>query len=791
MGSRIANTLLSKWRRRKSMGQQFIKPPNNQTALAKYLKGDSPCRPKQVQKFYSNKMLNKLQVGIITSLITILIYQPLIFIGSRQVSAATPAFATLSSTAIYAIHGGGSGSANTISTLNLSTGALTSVHTAGITSSAAMGMDATTNTLYYTERTTSPNTLRRYDGTTESGSLGGFSGTSSGTPMLRIGFTNGTGYAIASNNEMFSFTNAVSPTITSLGTVNFVGTSPSGSTASGDIAFDGYNRGWAIFGNSLYRMDLNVSPPNAYPIGQITVSGSPLSTGSFTVGSIAFDTTGDLYIAAVASSGTSSNIYRVSVDDATATQVGSSLATVVSDLASGNHPFIAPNIVATKSVSPTTNVRPGDTLTYTVEIENTGNSPTVVTAFTDTLPTGTTYVASSATLNGTSLGAVAYPFNTAYTINGRTASSGTIKSGNANRATITYQVTVNTTSPPASVVNQGVVTYLDGPPAGVSTTTTTSTVDSPVAGYKSVKLTTDADSNGVASPGDTLTWTVSYKNTTAFTVSNVQINDHLPANVTINSTGGQSVAVSGSGTAATKNTSYTGATGGAASNTLAAGATLGNSGVITVTITTTINSGFSGTLSNQATATGDSVPGSGTLSDNIDSTTASLPSGVTVPAGSITQTQVASIDPTTVTVPAIPLVTLVKSCPSPADCSSATQLPGTELTYRIVFSNIGNGQAQQLVILDPIPTETDFKLSSVTSNLGSSGLTITTEYSNDYLAASPGSATWTYTPSSSGGGADAGYDRNVKAIRWRVTAGNLSPTAPNNTGDVGFTVRIK
>jgi uncharacterized repeat protein (TIGR01451 family) len=138
-----------------------------------------------------------------------------------------------------------------------------------------------------------------------------------------------------------------------------------------------------------------------------------------------------------------------------------------------------------------------------------------------------------------------------------------------------------------------------------------------------------------------------------------------------------------------------------------------------------------------------------------------------------------------------PDVTLVKSCPSPADCLTASQSPGTELTYQINFTNVGGSAAQQLVLVDAVPDYTDFKVSSVTTNLGTTGLVMTVEYSNDYNSASPGTATWTYTPSSGGGGAASGYDRNVRAIRWRVTAGTLSYLAPNNTGNFGFTVKIR
>jgi hypothetical protein len=91
---------------------------------------------------------------------------------------------------------------------------------------------------------------------------------------------------------------------------------------------------------------------------------------------------------------------------------------------------------------------------------------------------------------------------------------------------------------------------------------------------------------------------------------------------------------------------------------------------------------------------------------------------------------------------------------------------------------------RSLVIKDPIPPLTDFKVGSVTHSLGTTGLTVAVAYSNN------GGSTWTYTPVSGGGGASAGYDRNVTNLQWTFT-GNLSQTSPNNTGSVGFTARIR
>ena len=129
----------------------------------------------------------------------------------------------------------------------------------------------------------------------------------------------------------------------------------------------------------------------------------------------------------------------------------------------------------------------------------------------------------------------------------------------------------------------------------------------------------------------------------------------------------------------------------------------------------------------------------------------------------------------------VPNVTLNKSV-SPT--APAQTIPSADLAYTIAFSNGGTAAATSLVILDPIPANTDFKLGSVTSALGTTGLTVVVAYSNN------GGSTYVYTPASGGGGAPSGYDRNVTNVRWTFS-GNLSQTSPNNNGSIGFTSRIR
>jgi uncharacterized repeat protein (TIGR01451 family) len=138
-----------------------------------------------------------------------------------------------------------------------------------------------------------------------------------------------------------------------------------------------------------------------------------------------------------------------------------------------------------------------------------------------------------------------------------------------------------------------------------------------------------------------------------------------------------------------------------------------------------------------------------------------------------------------ITITSLPAATPVVSLNKSVSPTAASQtIPGADLTYTIAFTNGGTAAASSLVVADPIPANTDFKVGSVSNSLGTTGLTVVVAYSNN------GGSTYAYTPASGGGGAPAGYDRNVTNVRWTFS-GNLSQTSPNNTGSVSFTARIR
>ncbi len=114
---------------------------------------------------------------------------------------------------------------------------------------------------------------------------------------------------------------------------------------------------------------------------------------------------------------------------------------------------------------------------------------------------------------------------------------------------------------------------------------------------------------------------------------------------------------------------------------------------------------------------------------------------------------------------------------------SGTQVPGTDLTYTITITNAGSEEGVNVVTVDSLATEVEFKLGSVVNNLPA-GVGVTVEYSDD------NGATWTYTPVSAGCSAPAGYDACVTHVRWSLQ-NNLPYSAPDNTGDVQFVARIR
>jgi uncharacterized repeat protein (TIGR01451 family) len=385
-----------------------------------------------------------------------------------------------------------------------------------------------------------------------------------------------------------------------------------------------------------------------------------------------------------------------------------------------------PDMTITKSHSG--NFTQGQTgATYTLTARNSGFASTSgAVTVTDTLPAGLTATAISGTGWTCVLATLTCTRNDALAAN-----------TNYPAITVTVNVANNAAS---SVTNSASVS------GGGQTNTSNDSATDPTTVNQLPDLTIAKSHSGNFTQGQTgATYSITATNSGfAATSGTVTVTDTLPSGLT-------ATAISGSGwTCVLATLTCT------RSDALVAGA---NYPVITLTVNVAMNAPAS--VTNSASISGGGQ--TNTTNDTANDVT-------TINAGP-------------------PIIGLVKSV-NPA----GAQIPGTDLTYTIVYTNSGGNPASNFIVIDPNmqnadPLERvfhnlDFKVGSMTSSPGTSGLIASFAYSND------GGTTWTYTPVSGGGGAPAGYDRNVTNVRWTF-AGNLSQTSPNNTGSVGFTARIR
>ena len=531
-------------------------------------------------------------------------------------------------------------------------------------------------------------------------------------------------------------------------------------------------------------------------------------------------------------------------------QIDSTQSTADNAPATASVTIAPPDMTIAKSHSG--NFTQGQTgATYSITAINSGSAPTsAAVSVTDTLPTGLTATAISGTgwtcvlgtLTCTRSDALAagasYPVitltvnvanNAASSVTNSVAVSGGGETNTSNN-TATDATTI-TQLPDMTIAKSHSGNFSQGQTGATYTITATNSGFAPTSGTVTVTDTLPADltATGISGTGWTCvlaTLTCTRGNALAagssYPVITVTVNvaNNAPASVT------NSVAVSGGGESNTANNSATDAT--TISQMPDLTITKGHTGNFTqgevgatYSITVT-NSGFAATTAAvsvtdtlPAALTATAIAGTGwscvlgtltctrsdalavgssypviTLTVNVSqSAPASVTNSVAVSGGGQTNTaNDTATDPTTINA-GVPNITLVKSVDP-----TGTQIPGTDLTYTVIYTNSGTAPAQNFIIIDPNPANlnplervfnnVDFKVGSMTSAPGTSGLVATFSYSND------GGTTWIYTPVSGGGGAPAGYDRNVTNIRWSFT-GNLSQTSPNNTGSVGFIARIR
>lgn len=181
-------------------------------------------------------------------------------------------------------------------------------------------------------------------------------------------------------------------------------------------------------------------------------------------------------------------------------------------------------LVPAKTVAPSGTAYPGQTLTYTINVPNTGTANTAGTTLQDSVPAGTTYVPGSTTLNGGAVPDIAgaMPFTSAATIASPGEPAGQVNAGET--ATVVFQVTVDAAT--ATSITNTAVTDPDGAgPAPALNTAATSNVAN-LTPLKSVSP------SGDVSPGEVLTYTIATTNSGNGNSSGTTLADPIPAGTT-------------------------------------------------------------------------------------------------------------------------------------------------------------------------------------------------------------------------------------------------------------------
>jgi len=359
------------------------------------------------------------------------------------------------------VFAGGAGTGFNIYPVNTTTGAAGTPLFAAPYATAAFARDPATNRFYYIENvsgTINPR-IGYYDAVTgQQVALGTIAraATDQGTNsnFTRFAFdASGVGYAsISGTNALYRI--STDPfSVTRLGVIADLPLNQ-----SGDFAFSASGVLRILTDGVLYRIDVDALDADRV-----------LNTNISDVNGAAFDAAGNFYVS------NQTNLYQVDLGTGAVSTArplsGASSGSL--DLASCVYPSLTTTISATKAVSPTGPVAPGTLLSYTVTVTNSGNALATQTVFADVIPANTTYVASSATLNGAAVadvnGAMPYASGGFIQSPGSTYAEGSV--GTSAPAVVTFQVRVNDPVPAGTVQvsNQGTVTYSRGPTGGVPT----------------------------------------------------------------------------------------------------------------------------------------------------------------------------------------------------------------------------------------------------------------------------------------------------------------------------------
>ena len=215
---------------------------------------------------------------------------------------------------------------------------------------------------------------------------------------------------------------------------------------------------------------------------------------------------------------TATEVFQFTVDNSTVpnvTATGSSNSNTVNTL------FNIANLSTMTKIVDKGFATLNDILTYTITIPNTGTTSANAVVFKDTIPTGTTFVPNSFTVNGV--------VKTGLSPAPPGVNIGTIPAGKT--FTVTFKVTVNTIPTPNRVLNSSNTTFNYQVDPSVVTTTAGSAnsniVTTTITRTALISPTKSVDVAG-AFIGDTITYTIGFKNTGTTTANNIFFTDTTP-----------------------------------------------------------------------------------------------------------------------------------------------------------------------------------------------------------------------------------------------------------------------
>ncbi|MBW1298793.1 DUF7507 domain-containing protein [Aquimarina litoralis] len=434
-------------------------------------------------------------------------------------------------------------------------------------------------------------------------------------------------------------------TVTFTVTVNNAGPNDATGVGVGDTVPDGYTTIGSI------------SNSGSESGGLISWSGLSITSGS---------SLGLTYTAVVTATGNYTNFAEITASDTLDPNSSPDPTPDTDTPAEDDETSFTPPVVLTSDLSlaksvnnSTPNV--GDTIIFTLEVSNDGpNDLPAGATVTDQLPTGYTYVSdngSGAYVSGTgvwTLPAIANGASTSLEITVTVDASGDYEN--------VAEVTSSVNNDPDSTPNND-----DGDQSedDEDSNTPTVTPTSDLSLTKGVVLTTDADTSGGATPGDTVTFTVTVSNGGPNDATGVEVTDQVPNGYTI------------VGTPTVSQGTYTVGTG------VWDVGTITNSGTATLTVVATVNA--TGTYVNVAEVT---------ASDNFDPD--STPNN-DVLAEDDQDDADPGVDP-------VSDLSLTKGVVLTTDAdTSGGATPGDTVTFTVTVSNGGPNDATGVEVTDQVP----------------------------------------------------------------------------------------